>query len=207
MRIIDNKNHDYYDVGMRWDQSGYPIWKRKENQLTLDSSMFISRHDTFTIVGVAGKTYLYLQGYTDSKGKFVEAWELQDLSKAYTVGHLYNDAVLDVIGDRVYWTRKPLSDTIADKLTQTKVLFEEYKTPIFTAQFYQGEIRLNTAPILKDINFQQILDPFTLYQEIDMWVGTYLTQEVETSVLSDKDKAKKAGFGKKYDFRKKPSKK
>lgn len=59
---------------------------------------------------------------------------------------------------------------------------------------------------LKDINFPKILDAFTAYQELSMWVGGVLPKnENGMATISDKDKVAKHGFDK-WSFRKMPHK-
>lgn len=57
---------------------------------------------------------------------------------------------------------------------------------------------------LKNINFPKILDPFTAYQELSMWVGGVLPKTGNEMVsISDEDKITKRGFDK-WSFRKMP---
>ena len=56
-------------------------------------------------------------------------------------------------------------------------------------------------PILKDINFQKIVDPFTAYQELEMWLGGVIGQNPEPAEVSDAVKIQQHGFDK-WSFRK-----
>jgi hypothetical protein len=57
-------------------------------------------------------------------------------------------------------------------------------------------------PCLKDISFQKVLDPFTAYQELDMWIGGVLTKPETIPEPADKDKVAIHGFDPKWSFRK-----
>ncbi len=56
-------------------------------------------------------------------------------------------------------------------------------------------------PCLKDLNFQKVLDPFTAYQELEMWVGGVIGQNPEPDEVSDSVKIQQHGFDK-WSFRK-----
>jgi len=56
-------------------------------------------------------------------------------------------------------------------------------------------------PILRDISFQKILDPYTIYQEISMFIdGILPRQNLDTTELSDETKIAKRGYDK-WSFR------
>ena len=54
---------------------------------------------------------------------------------------------------------------------------------------------------LKDLNFQKVLDPFTAYQELEMWVGGVIGQNPQPAEVSDAVKIQQHGFDK-WSFRK-----
>jgi hypothetical protein len=57
-------------------------------------------------------------------------------------------------------------------------------------------------PQLDKISFQKVLDPFTAFQELEMWIGGVLTENKETSQVSNDIKIQQAGFDLKTSFRK-----
>lgn len=79
-----------------------------------------------------------------------------------------------------------------------------YNSPVilyYTARMSNLHV-LRVNPCLKDINFQRVVDPFTLFQDISQFYGTYLVTEKEVPVVvSDKDKIKQHGFDLKTSFR------
>ena len=65
---------------------------------------------------------------------------------------------------------------------------------------------------LSKIEFQKVLDPYTAYQELDMWIGGIISQNKEPEAISDTVKIQQHGFDKNsfrkhYSENKKPSKK
>lgn len=60
-------------------------------------------------------------------------------------------------------------------------------------------------PCLKDIQFYQVLDAFTAYQELEMWVGGILSNNPEIQPVPDKFKIQQHGYDE-YSFRKLPTK-
>ena len=63
---------------------------------------------------------------------------------------------------------------------------------------YHSEIN----PSLKTYNFQEVIDPFTLYQEIEMYLGGVLGNKEVIPEMADKDKVVSHGFDPKWSFRK-----
>lgn len=61
-------------------------------------------------------------------------------------------------------------------------------------------------PCLKDIQFYQVLDAFTAYQELEMWVGGVLSNNPQIQPVPDKFKIQQHGYDE-YSFRKLPTKK
>jgi len=103
-------------------------------------------------------------------------------------------------------------------------MFQEHKTPILLLSAPQRRdwiscsseqrthplrfgkyqsLRIN--PILRDWGFHTVIDPFTAFQEIQMFISGVLGgSEKETINLSDKNKIVEHGFDPKWSFRKPP---
>jgi len=63
-------------------------------------------------------------------------------------------------------------------------------------------------PPLVDYGFPKLVDPFTAWQELSMYIGNNLAQERQgNDDISDDDMASMKGFGHKYAFRREPRKK
>lgn len=88
-------------------------------------------------------------------------------------------------------------------------IFFELGNPIFVSKFNisSQENVIVTNPCLKKYNFQTYMDPFSAFQEIDMFLSGVLGQaHPPITQISDKEMAKKKGFGHKYAFKKEPKK-
>lgn len=96
-------------------------------------------------------------------------------------------------------------------------LFREYKTPVFVydSHYKRSSIDSNWRdssrfiinPILKEYEFYKVFDPFTTFQEIQMFISGVLgTGEKEIIEVEDKYKIGQHGFDK-WSFRKEPTKK
>lgn len=63
-------------------------------------------------------------------------------------------------------------------------------------------------PKLYEVQFQKMIDPYTAYMELDMFISGVLGKTGgEMVTISDKDKVDKHGFDSKYGFRKRPGEK
>lgn len=98
-------------------------------------------------------------------------------------------------------------------------LFRKYNTPVFIYDDYydririiehwsrRGSSRFLINPVLKDYEFYKVFDPYTTFQEIQMFISGVLgTGEKEIIEVEDKYKIAQHGFNK-WSFRKEPTKK
>ena len=93
-------------------------------------------------------------------------------------------------------------------------LCEEHKCPTLVAYFAEDifnksykQTKVTGNPILKDYNFVTVVDPYTAYQELEMYIGGVLGN-TETNVATVDDEHRYAGHGfNKESFRKSPGKK
>jgi hypothetical protein len=86
-------------------------------------------------------------------------------------------------------------------------LFAKHNTPCFMVVYGQDDPKIVVNPILKDLDFFKVKDPYTAHQEVYQFVTGNLNQPENSMVkISDKDKISKHGFDK-WSFRKMPSKK
>jgi hypothetical protein len=96
--------------------------------------------------------------------------------------------LLDIKGDEV------LSDWAIDNKLSIAVSCGFYETR------ERGEWFVVDAN-LKELSFQKVLDPFTAYQELEMWIGGVIGQNPEPAEVSDKVKIQQHGFDE-WSFRK-----
>lgn len=83
-------------------------------------------------------------------------------------------------------------------------LCRHYNSPILLTykNRWKSYTLLCINPCLKEYNFQRVLDPFTVYQEISQFYETFLVTEKEVPVqINDKDKIRQHGFDLKTSFR------
>lgn len=92
------------------------------------------------------------------------------------------------------------------------VIFRKYNTPCFVYHYATklskstrvGRKLLTINPNLKEFEFAKAVDPFTAFQEIQMYISGVLgINEKEVIVVSDKDRIAAHGFDK-WSFRKPP---
>lgn len=76
-------------------------------------------------------------------------------------------------------------------------LFIQYKVPLYVVEFKEYKsCKLILNPKLKDYNFQTQVDPFTMFQNISMFLSGVLgNNESKMVAISDKEKLIKAGMG------------
>jgi hypothetical protein len=86
-------------------------------------------------------------------------------------------------------------------------LFFEHKIPIFYISQnklnYSKELKLILNPILKDIGFVKLFEPYIAFQEIEMYISGVLGIDSQKIIeVSDKSKIEGHGFDYKTTFRK-----
>src|SRR5690606_32664332 len=89
----------------------------------------------------------------------------------------------------------------------SQALHLEHKTPILLIkrEYRQSNVDIIENPKLADINFFKVMDAYTAFQEIDMYLNGPLcdASKKEPWPISDVEKAVAHGFDKKWSFRKK----
>jgi len=82
-----------------------------------------------------------------------------------------------------------------------------YNSPILTVGYNAigRELQIQTNSVLSDVGFEKIIDPYTMFQEIEMYLGGVLCNVEDGKVsISDKDLAEQHGYNK-HSFRKLPT--
>ncbi|MDR3108329.1 MAG: hypothetical protein LBU65_01400 [Planctomycetaceae bacterium] len=214
MRIISDF-HDYYDVGM---QNGidpklpYMRFRREENIEKFSHKLSPMRRwitgCRIFFVGFAGKIYPSIKYSGDST----------NVDYDFDLKNLTDDFFLQTLEahDDFWWSwsqkseknrnrmlsrmREIFNEIIEQNCNELLSLFEQFKTAIFVFQFGAEKVFINER--LNQYNFQKVLPPIQAFQELEMYVGSYLTQPViEEPPISDKIKAEIHGFDK-HSFRK-----
>jgi len=159
------------------------------------------------IVGFCGKLYLgwkfdYKVKVWDEDGKIVEVTKTD-------IVYDYDNAKEFLKAD--YW-RSNLSDDINYIMNYNPIdLFRDFKTPIFVYDSDSRRPRIEPAfiinPILKDYEFYKVVDAFTAFTELQMFIGGVLgVGEKEIVEVEDKYKIAQHGFDK-WSFRREPQNK
>ena len=80
----------------------------------------------------------------------------------------------------------------------------KYKTPVISLRKKVSEIVIEKDICLRSLNFQQVMDPYTTFQKLAVFVGNILIDQGKTPwPIPDKLKAQSKGFDN-YSFRKRP---
>jgi len=74
----------------------------------------------------------------------------------------------------------------------------KYKVPYFVIEMSQGMVdKVTFVPELKKYEFQKVVDPYTAYQELSMFLGGVMPRQMPEMVeISDKDRIAQHGFNK-----------
>ena len=85
--------------------------------------------------------------------------------------------------------------TFDDNVERNIKLHEEFNSPIFVVYNSFEETNLVINPCLRDLQFQKVFEPYTTFQEIDMFLsGVMQSPEKNMINISDKDMRDKKGF-------------
>lgn len=168
----------------------------------------------FFIVGFCGKLYLGWKLYYKVKERD-ETGTIVDVTKTDIVYGYEN--VKDLLIESCW--RGNLKDDIDYVMNYDPIeMFRKLKTPVFVhdtdaevkrdkSYIITSRTKLITNPVLKNYEFYKVVDAFTAFQEISMFIGGVLgIGEKEIIEVEDKYKIGQHGFDK-WSFRKEPSKK
>ena len=227
---IISKNKDYYDgvvgsVGMDktivYERESIEIEEnlpsefvhnghlfRNNNHLTNLCSVHVKNNSKYDdvfgfIVGFCGKLYM---GYKFSY-KVLEPYAVNKTTK-YDIIYGYENAKEYLKTD--FWGGKLDDDAkYFDSFDPIKI-FRKLNSPIFIFDYYGNKPRrksiLIVNPLLKNYEFYKVVDAFSAFTGIQMFISGVLgTGENDIIIIDDKYKIKKHGFDK-WSFRKEPEK-
>lgn len=80
-------------------------------------------------------------------------------------------------------------------------VFLKHKAPVRAARIYIEDPNGILNPRLKDYGFEKIVDPFTAFQEISMYLANILVEQKEVISVDDKHRLEQHGFDLKQSFR------
>ena len=222
--IIHSKFNDYYDCIQKYGQDSTQHWVRNTSEVKL----------AYTEPAVAHiKDQRYPIEYLDNSSPYSSRWTWYWLGIAGKVYPIYTnteqfmystDAIIDNIkasdkkGDklrsflaRAKYSRKSQKiyfDNVFEDTKAFEYLFSKYNAALWLLNrldYAKGYV-LTINPILKQFDFQTVLDPMTCYQEITMYLSGVLGCSCPTTVeVADKYRIDGHGFDK-WSFRKLPTK-
>lgn len=173
----------------------YPIYKVEHERA--NEHYYYRRRDELSNV----------EYYPDKEDMFRRCTELTGLDFASYAAknnqYMYHMGRFTTRNEEPYTKR--LDSMLADIGRSDKAgqILQEYNIPIMLLDTYGSRLILN--PRLLDYQVQKVIDPWTAFQEIEMYAGGVLKrQDVMTSTISDKDRIAQHGFDK-WSFRKMPS--
>ncbi len=227
MRIISTY-HDYYDCLM--DGSDPHIWQRKNEILNVEKDLFYQKASNFSWYDGWGHTSDFCDWKAFYRGEnvVIHTLELMILlfcEKIYPlwkfdnyVGYDYSSLCkqrLKLYPKWEKWAEKYRWGSDAyeefwdnEFLPNLKVLNRKYKVPVILIREQSQNTEMECNPCLKNIQFYQVMDMNSCFQELERYIfNDLLEPEVESPPLADKLKAQAHGFTDKCSFRREPRKK
>jgi hypothetical protein len=209
---IHSKFHDYYDSAMGYGQDSSLHYQRKQEQHKLSEveaalpepfRHFARRrvdngtsldYETF-IVGFCGRLY-----------PAVHTWDRPDTGEHC---YIYEPKELLAFGKKHYgqWLRESFDEAVNLSGVQHDSIFLKVDAPIFTieelSEFGEDHCAhwLITNSWLKAVEFFKVVDAFTAFQEIAMYLSNQLVKHDEVLEVADKYKIAQHGYDK-HSFRK-----
>lgn len=125
---------------------------------------------------------------------------------------------LNLKDEKEPYYRKISKNLIVDFFNNLKTepnLHFEINAPIFIISAFRDDevrymswkTRVQKNPILSDYNFAAVKDPYSAYQELDMFISGVMGGKSPVVVnISDDDMKQQKGFGHKYAFKTEPTK-
>lgn len=215
MRII-SKFHDYYDSAMGYGQDEDVVYLRETKDVIGEEKVTkFPRSDGVTfskgVIGFCGKLYPYVDMHITEKQNY-------KVVRAYTV-----EAIQAEVDEHGWDTRfknrygyaktdikrqKSWLENSGGILSQFEGLFVDHRIPNFKMEVVSrggwfGEPRtyevhrLIANPCLKDEEFYKVVDPFTAFQELDMYIGGVLgNMGADMAEVDDEHRYKGHGYDK-----------
>jgi len=201
MKIISDFK-DYYDIGGHLDED---LYIRKTHDYNWEETVVKDKPGhrvqwRHMAIGFCGKIYPVLIRESVISEE-VPIWEVFYTYKEYEEsGYPYSK-------QSVWWRRawthdKDIKDLFLGDHSKYEDIFITHRVPIFVVDVHRwskGNYRLN--PNLKEFKFYKVMDSYTAYQEVDMYLNGVLGATGPTMLqVSDKDRLEAHGYDK-HSFR------
>ncbi len=219
---IHSKFRDYYDIGMRYDEDPTPRFVRNEAQITPLSGVSLGlpcpTWDSWGFVLFCGRKYPFYRIYGIDEVFYSPEKMIKELQKRvkYPIHVTYKQLLntLQAKGERA----KPrygqwhlclnswqgwLDDTANQTIPPATHL--AYQAPIIVVDSGLAQKTLVTTNAnLSRYNFQSVMDPYTAYQELSMYLGNQMADtQMVPAPMTDELKIHAHGFDK-WSFRTHP---
>jgi hypothetical protein len=218
---IKSSFHDYYDGVQSHGQDQELLYLRYPKTIPISDRKRYYYHWCTHIdyrpiyVGFCGSIYTMLQFRKYMDTDWINCWSIEDVDKFYQK-HANKKEQKEYMtkraGHKRYVWRMSNRDQyikswkeLQEKSKEYLQYFEEHKCPVFIIGYRNSKLTLRTNGSLKSTDFQRMIDPYTAYQEISMYLGNIAQPEKHIPEVSDKDMITAKGFDK-YSFRKDPTK-
>jgi hypothetical protein len=194
-RFKDNRNNRISVDWVRGNNS-YQHYQVKYLIIFCGKLYPIVRFKTISPDPACVANYLYL--YTANE--FFEFIDKQDIQLNTSSDKTVIDTFFSVSG-----SEHDVDFLIENKITNIVLKVKEDAPTIFQDSYKTYEVLLN--PKLSDYSFYKVLDAYSCYQELDMWLSSRLAYPQNIMIeVDDKSKVEKHGFDTKYGFRTRPNK-
>lgn len=227
MRII-SKTKDYYDSAQAYGQDRSTIYNRKESERTLASNDLaalepIAHYQPRDTVGTVPGMYKCGTKLIGFCGMVYPVFYINE-RYFYTTAQIYK--YLNVKKHKVmfkHWlttyNRRWISSYffnlqgVTDYIKEVKHrdtdlnLFINYDTPVWVLESIRREYKFTINPTLKKYDFARVVDPYSAYQEIAMFMESTLAREriPDPTNVPDEYLAAAKGFDS-WSFKKQPTK-
>jgi len=160
------------------------------------------------IVGFCGKLYFGWKFYYKEEEFNTEFGRLEEVIKEDII-YGYENAKQHL--KHSYWRSNLDDDARFVETYNPAEVFRRYNAPVFLYDSYWDRVRRSDVfyvnPVLKDWKFYKVVDAFTAFTELQMYISGVLgTGEKQIIEVEDKYKIGQHGFNK-WSFRREPTKK
>jgi hypothetical protein len=206
------KTHDYAD---KTPNSVLQIFGRKSmwsrsNALSVRFGSYNSHEENVTytpfIIGFCGKLYIGWfknKEFRDRKTGIIQA----NIEITYDSEKVFSDIKFSN-RDWELGSTKTQFNNFLEKYNDLDAIevFREFQTPAFLVK--EGKTNFVVNPVLKDLAFAKVIDPYTAFQEVQMFISGVLGSgdDVDQPEMTEAQKVAQHGMDK-WSFRKKPTKK
>jgi hypothetical protein len=217
VRIID-KRRDYYDGVASQGVDPSIVYVRKEQEILFPLHQFWMPHFGYFdkyLIGFCGKIYplvkirgvlrFHFESSQSGLGDDLFFYNIDEIDR-YASQWMERRAAWYDCPFQMNESRKNFLKFFQNTWTKLETIFTDHKTPIFLLDCNtKSTLLLN--PLLRPLEFQRIVDPYTAFQEIAMYLSGVLGNlNPKVPKVSDEDLIVAKGFDK-WSFRKESTKK